>query len=475
MKKISIVIPCYNEEDNVVPMAEAVTNLMAESLPQYDYELLFVDNKSQDSTREKLRSVCAENKRIKAIFNAKNFGQFNSPFYGLLQTSGDCTIFMCADFQDPVEMLPLFVAEWERGYKIVSGIKTTSDENKIVYFLRSRYYKFIKRYSNVEQIEHFTGFGLYDKSFIEVLRGLDDPLPFLRGIVAELGFERKDISYRQQKRRAGKTKNNWYSLYDAAMLSITSYTKIGLRMATFAGFILSGMSVLAALAYLVMKLIWWERFPAGNIPILLAVLVLGSVQIFFIGILGEYIMSINNRMMNRPLVVEEERINFEKNIRQSEHDLPEDLFLYISTLSPIPAVELLTSDPQGRILLAWRDDVHFGRGWHLPGGCIRFKETVEERIQRTALDEIGCEVEHDPEPLAVRSLIFKGNRPGLQNQDERAHQICMLFRCRVPMEYTINNGVLEPGEQGYLKWFNRLPEDMLGIYRIYEDVFRTLK
>ncbi len=312
MKKISIVVPTYNEEENVIPISKAITEEMDKSLPGYDYELLFIDNCSTDNTRKRLREICNENKKIKAILNAKNFGQFNSPYYGLCQSSGDCTVLICADFQDPVNMIPKFVEEWEKGYKIISAIKTTSKENRVMRFLRSCYYKAIKKMSDVEQIEHFTGFGLYDKQFIGVLRNLDDSTPFLRGIVAELGFKRKEIPYEQQKRAAGKTHNNWATLYDAAMLSFTSYTKIGLRIATIIGFCLSAISLVVALVYLVMKLIFWNRFVAGTIPILLAVCILGSVQLFFIGLMGEYILSINKRVMKRPLVIEEERINFEE-------------------------------------------------------------------------------------------------------------------------------------------------------------------
>ena len=220
-KKISVMIPCYNELENVVPMSEAVVEQFEKNLPEYDYELVFIDNCSTDGTRDKLEVICTKNKNIKAIFNAKNFGQFNSPFYGMCQTTGDATITICCDFQDPVDLIPQFVREWEKGYKIVAAIKTSSDENSLMYFLRTCYYKLIKKMSNVEQIEHFTGTGLYDKSFIKVLKELDDPTPFLRGIVAELGFKRKDIYYKQNMRRSGKTHNNWYSLYDAAMLSFT--------------------------------------------------------------------------------------------------------------------------------------------------------------------------------------------------------------------------------------------------------------
>lgn len=311
MKKISVLIPCYNEVENVVPMSEAVTGILEGELSQYDYELVFIDNCSTDGTRDKLEEICAKNKKIKAIFNVTNFGQFNSPFYGMCQTTGDCTISMCCDFQDPVEMIPQFVKEWEDGYKIVSAIKTSSKENPFIRFLRTIYYKMIRNMSDVKMIEHFTGFGLYDKTFIELLRQLDDPMPFLRGIVAEYGFKRKEIEYQQAKRRAGKTKNNFYTLYDAAMLSITSYTKVGLRLATILGFISSGVSLLIALVYLILKLVNWYNFQAGYAPMIIGVYVLGSLQLFFIGLLGEYILNINSRVIHRPLVVEEKRINFD--------------------------------------------------------------------------------------------------------------------------------------------------------------------
>jgi len=311
MKTVSIVIPCFNEEDNVVQISNAVIAEM-EKLPQYEYEIIFIDNDSQDRTRELLRGLCAGNPRIRAIFNAKNFGQFNSPYYGLLQANGDCGILMAADFQEPPEMIPKFVAAWEEGYKIVAAIKTKSQENRLMYALRGLYYKMIKKMSDVEQIEQFTGFALYDRAFIEVLKTLDDSTPFLRGIVAELGFRRKDIEFTQPQRRAGKTSNNFFRLFDAAMLSFTSYTKAGLRLATFLGMAGSAIFFVIALIYLVQKLIHWDNFSAGMAPMLIGMCLLGSVQLFFIGLIGEYIMSINNRVKHRPLVVEEERINFPK-------------------------------------------------------------------------------------------------------------------------------------------------------------------
>ena len=310
-KKVSVLIPCYNEEENVIPMSQAITELFENELTKYDYELIFIDNDSTDNTRPLLREICKRNKRVKAIFNAKNFGQFNSPYHGILQATGDCVISMVCDFQDPIELIPQYLDAWEEGYKIVIGIKTASKENKLVYALRSLYYKFVKRFSDVDQIEHFTGSGLYDREFVEVLRNLNDPTPFLRGIVAELGFKRKEIEYTQPKRRAGKTHNNFYTLYDAAMLSVTSYTKIGLRICTFIGAFVGILSILGAIIYLVLKLLNWDEFNAGMAPLIISMMLIGAIQLFSIGFMGEYIMSMNKRIMNRPLVVEEERINFE--------------------------------------------------------------------------------------------------------------------------------------------------------------------
>ncbi len=313
MKKISILIPCYNEIENVELMAQTVINVLDESLPQYDYEVVFIDNSSTDGTRDVIEKLCSENKKIKAIFNVTNFGQFNSPFYGICQCYGDCVIPVCCDFQDPVELIPVFVKKWEEGHKIVSGIKTSSKEPGFIYFLRTVYYKLIKNMSTVKMIEHFTGFGLYDRTFVELLRKLDDPIPFMRGIVAEYGdgFNMTEVEYEQPKRRAGKTHNNFYSLYDAAMLSFTSYTKIGLRLATFVGLFCSGISFIIAIIYLIMKLMHWGDFLAGTAPMTIGVFFLGGLQLLFIGLIGEYILNINTRVINRPVVVEEKRINFD--------------------------------------------------------------------------------------------------------------------------------------------------------------------
>lgn len=309
MKKISVLIPCFNEEENIVPIAECVIKEL-ENLSSYDYELIFIDNASTDNTRNQIKTVCNNNKKIKAIFNANNFGQFNSPYYGIQQTTGDCTILLCCDFQDPVELIPKMVEEWEKGYKVIIMQKTNSKENKLVYFFRSLYYKLINKFSTVDQIEHFTGFGLYDKSFINVLKELKDPKPFLRGIVAEYASNVKVIPYTQSERKNGRSHNNFFSLYDAAMISVTSYTKTGLRIATFVGGLVSIISLIIGLVYLILKLCFWDSFVAGMAPILIGMLFLGSIILLFLGLMGEYIMSINERIMNRPLVIEEDRINF---------------------------------------------------------------------------------------------------------------------------------------------------------------------
>ena len=262
-KKISVVIPTYNEEANVIPLADAIVGVLTGELAEYDYEIIFIDNHSKDSTQMKLRQLCRENKRIKAIFNARNFGQMRSPVHGLKQATGDCVIRMCADFQDPVEMIVQFVREWEQGHKIVIGVKKASKEKRIMYWIRACYYKLIRKITDIDHIEQFTGFGLYDKAFVDVVRSLHDPMPYLRGIIAELGFDYKAIPYVQQKRRAGKSKNNFYTLYDYAMVGITSYSKVVMRLATFLGFSVAALSFLAGIFYLVLKIMYWDRFSAG--------------------------------------------------------------------------------------------------------------------------------------------------------------------------------------------------------------------
>lgn len=310
-KKVSIVIPSYNEEENIRPITEAVVEEINTNLPEYDYEVIIIDNNSCDRTRPIIRELCQENKNVKAIFNEKNFGPDSSPYYGLLQATGDCAILFCADFQDPLEMIHKLVRKWEEGYTVVTAIKTQSRENKLVRLLRTIYYRLIKRISNTEIIEHFTGFGCYDRKFLDILRGLDDSVPFLRGVVAEFAGNRCSINYEQQKRRAGKSHIRFFTLYDMAMRSFTSYTKVGLRMCTFFGFGVGLVSLVIALVYLIRKLINWYAFDFGVPVILVGMFFLGAVQLIFMGFMGEYILTINQRTMHRPLVVEHERINFD--------------------------------------------------------------------------------------------------------------------------------------------------------------------
>lgn len=311
MKKICIAIPCFNEEENVILLYEVLSEMMRTKLSEYNYELLFVDNKSEDKSRQLLRGLCEKDKHVKTIFNRINCGPNTNAFFSLRESDGDCTVLLYADFQEPIGMIPEMVKAWENGHKVVCMIKNRSKENKFVYFCREIYYRIFTKMSEVRQIRQFTGFGLYDKSFVEVLRTINDPIPFTKGIIAEFAPEHFDIEYEQQKRYGGKSSLNFYRYYDSAMLSFTSYTKGGLRVAIFSGFIITLISFLVAIFYLIRKLIMWDQFVAGNIPILLSVLFFGGCQLLFIGLIGEYVMSINTRVMGHPMVVEEERINFD--------------------------------------------------------------------------------------------------------------------------------------------------------------------
>lgn len=311
MKKISILIPCYNEEENVREISAALIKQFQECLSEYDYEIVFIDNASTDKTRVYLREMCRENKKVKAIFNIRNFGQNNSPFYGLLQTTGDCSITMSCDFQDPVEMIPKFIKEWENGHTLVMAVKSSSKENKVKYFLRTTYYKLFRKMSTIEPIEHFTGFGLYDRSFVNILRDLNDPIPFMRGIIAEFGYNYSIIKFEQPPRKAGKTHNNIMTLYSIAMRSFTNYTRMGIRTMSVLSCVGAGICLIIAIVYFILKLCNWNAYQTGTIPILLIILTLGFFQLFFIGLLGEYMYNLNVRLLNRPLVVEAERLNFE--------------------------------------------------------------------------------------------------------------------------------------------------------------------
>lgn len=322
MKKISVTIPSYNEEKSVRVMYERLTKVFAEQLPQYDYEIIFVDDCSLDNTREEVRKLCAEDKRVKAVFNARNFGFNRNVFESLLYGDGDAVFMVFGDLQDPPEMLPQFVTEWEAGHKVVVGQKTHSAESKLMYALRSLYYGVIGKLSDSKQIQHFNGYGLYDKAFIDVMRQIDDPNPYLKGLVSEFGMDIKVIQYEQAESLRGKSGFNFMKYYDVAMLGITSYTKILMRIATFIGAALGIFSMLLAVFVLVSKLLNWNAYPYGSATILIGVFFIGAVQLFFMGILGEYILSINTRSMHRPRVVVGERINFdgENNKRDRNHE-----------------------------------------------------------------------------------------------------------------------------------------------------------
>ena len=312
MKKISIMTACYNEEENVIPLTDAVRKIMAEQLPGYDYEHIFIDNCSEDKTLSLLREICAKDKHVKVIENARNFGHIRSPFHGLLQTTGDCTISMAADFQEPPALIPQFVAKWEEGYKVVCAVKTTSKENRLMFSLRKFYYNMIKKMSEVDSVDNFTGFGLYDKQVIAALRLMEHPYPYYRGLICEIGFKRAIVEFDQPKRERGKTHNNFYTLFDMAMLGITQNSKVPLRLATILGFSFAILSLGIAVLYLILKLIFWYNMPMGMAPLVIGMFFFFSVQLFFIGLLGEYIAQILTKVTNRPRVIEEERINFEE-------------------------------------------------------------------------------------------------------------------------------------------------------------------
>ena len=309
-KLISVVVPTYNEQENVVPLTDTLVKIFSEELPEYNYEIIFIDNHSKDNTKALIRQICSENPNVKAIFNARNFGQMRSPVYGFKQAYGDCVVRLNADFQDPPSLIPTFVREWEKGHKIVIGIKEKTEEGFFMAFVRRQYYKFLRKITDIGHIENFTGFGLFDKAFVDVVRNIHDPMPYFRGMVAEFGFEYKTILYQRPNRRAGKSKNNFYTLYDVAMIGITSYSKVMLRLASFLGFTIGGLSFLVALVYFILKLVHWDWFRSGIAPLVIGVFFLGGVQLFFIGLLGEYVLAINLRVLDRPLVVEEERLNF---------------------------------------------------------------------------------------------------------------------------------------------------------------------
>jgi glycosyltransferase involved in cell wall biosynthesis len=310
LKRISVVTACFNEEENIKEIYEQVKAVFID-LPQYEYEHLFIDNASKDRTVAILKEIAQKDRRVKIIVNTRNFGHIRSPFHGLMQAKGDAVISIVADLQDPPAMIRDFIKKWEDGYKIVIGVKTKSEESSFFFAIRKSYYNLVGSLSDVELIKNFTGFGLYDQQVIDTLRGIEDPYPYFRGLICDIGFERAVIEYQQPSRKKGFTKNNFYALYDMAMLGITNHSKVPLRLATMTGFAVALISLFVALGYFVYKLIFWNNFSVGTAPLVIGLFFFSSVQLFFIGIIGEYIGAIHTQVLKRPLVIEKERINFD--------------------------------------------------------------------------------------------------------------------------------------------------------------------
>jgi glycosyltransferase involved in cell wall biosynthesis len=308
MKLISIITPCYNEEENIKELHERIAKVMEKV--DCNYEHILIDNASTDRTVEILRNIIAEDNRVKVIVNTRNFGHVRSPYHALLQARGVAVIVLASDLQDPPERIPEFIKKWEEGYKVVIGVKTHSEEFGLLYFMRKMYYRGLRRLSDVPLIENFTGFGLYDRQVIKSLRELNDPYPYFRGQIADLGYKWAQIEFKQPRREHGLSKNSFYTLYDLAMLGMTGYTKVPLRLATMFGFTSAAISFLVGFIYLLYKLFNWQNFALGLAPVVIGLFFLGSVQLIFLGILGEYIGAIYTQVMHRPLVIEKERINF---------------------------------------------------------------------------------------------------------------------------------------------------------------------
>jgi polyisoprenyl-phosphate glycosyltransferase len=311
VKSITVVSGCFNEEDNIPELYERITRVFAQELPEYSFELIVIDNCSTDNTAGVLRRIANQDKRVKVILNTRNFGHIRSGYHALLQARGDAAIVMASDLQDPPEMIVQFVRKWEEGYRIVLAQKTQSAESAMFFFIRGAYYNLINRLSEIPLVKNVTGFGLYDRCVVEDIRRINDPYPYFRGLICDLGYDRALIPFTQPLRKRGITKNNFYTLYDMAMLGITNHSKVPLRLAALAGFGLSACSLLVALIYLVYKLVFWSQFQAGAAPIVIGLFFLGAVQLFFMGIIGEYVGSIHTQVLHRPPVVEKERINFD--------------------------------------------------------------------------------------------------------------------------------------------------------------------
>jgi len=310
VKLISILTACYNEEDNVEDLHAQIVQVMSE-LPDYDFEHIYIDNASTDETVPILRRMAAVDKRVKVILNARNFGHIRSPFHGILQANGDAVISMAADLQEPPHLIKDFIKKWEEGYKVVMGVKSNSQETWLIFALRKLYYRILSGLSDVRLVANFTGFGLYDRQVVEVLRKIDDPYPYFRGLIADIGFEAAKIEFVQPARKRGITKNNFYTLFDMAMLGFTNNTKVPLRVATILGFITAAVSFAMGLFYLIYKLIDWQNFQLGLAPLVVGLFFFGGVQLLFLGIVGEYVGAIYTQVLHRPLVIEKERINFD--------------------------------------------------------------------------------------------------------------------------------------------------------------------
>ena len=312
MKKISLVSSCYNEEDNIDTLYESVMNAIKPFYDRYEFEYIILDNCSADNTAEKLKQLAKKDSKVKVILNARNFGHIRSPYYGMIQASGDAVIYLASDLQDPPCLIKDFIENWEQGYKIVLGRKIQSEESFVLFVLRKLYYEFISRIADDDTnlVKNCTGFGLYDKQVIDIIKSLDDPYPYIRGLICEIGFEKAFVDFKQPARKRGITKNNFYTLYDNAMIGIVKHSKVPLRLMAFLGFGFSFLSFMAAVLYFILKLIFWEEFTLGMAPIIISIFFLASVQLFCMGVLGEYIGAIYTRVNKKPVVVEKERINF---------------------------------------------------------------------------------------------------------------------------------------------------------------------
>ena len=308
---LSVVSGCYNEEENVVDLYRAIIEIFERDLSRYDVEVIFIDNASEDRTVARLKEVASLDKRLKIIINNRNFGHVRSPYHAMLQARGEAVIGMASDFQDPPSLIPQLVERWEAGYPLVLAQKTSSRESKLFYWVRSAYYSLIARISEVELLKNVTGFGLYDRRVVEQIRQINDPYPYLRGMISDLGYSRALIPFAQPTRQHGFSKNNFFTLWDLAMLGFTKHSKAPLRLATFVGGVVALISFLIGFGYLIYKLLFWDQFQVGLAPLVIGIFFIGGVQLLFIGVLGEYIGAIHTQVLRRPPVVERERVNFE--------------------------------------------------------------------------------------------------------------------------------------------------------------------